>query len=56
MALDKTPGKKAFASNVAELIRSYKAKGTIGKSTPSSKAEARKKALAIAFDIKGSKE
>ena len=55
MPLNQSTSKKAFAGNVAELIRSYKAKGSIGSSKPESKEKARKQALAIAFSIKGGK-
>jgi hypothetical protein len=52
MPLNKKKTKKAFQGNVAELIRSFKKSGKIGKSNPSSMDEARKQALAIAFKIK----
>lgn len=52
MPLTQSKSKKAFSSNVGELIHAFKQKGKIGSSKPKSKAEARKQALAIAFGIK----
>lgn len=53
MPLIQSPTKKAFSSNMSELMKSFKKKGRIGNSKPLSPLEARKKALAIAFDVKG---
>jgi len=50
MPLQGGKSKAAFSSNVGELMSSYKAKGTIGKTNPKSKKKARQIALAIAFN------
>lgn len=55
MPLSKSKSKKAFSTNVSELVNAFKKKGRIGSSKPKNKGEARKQALAIAFKIKGGK-
>jgi len=55
MPLQKGSSQAAFSGNISELMHSFKKKGKIGTSTPSSKAKARKQALAIAFEMKGKK-
>jgi len=55
MPLIKERTKEAFEKNVAELIRSYKRKGTIGRAHPKSLAKARKMAVAIAFQVRRGK-
>lgn len=55
MPLQKGSSKKAFSSNVSELMHSYKKKGKIGTSTPASKGKARKQAVAIAFNMRSPK-
>lgn len=52
MPLKKKKTQKAFDSNVAELIRSWKKTGKIGHAHPRTMAKARKIALAIAYSIK----
>lgn len=52
MPLQAGKSKEAFASNVAELIRTYKSKGKIGHTRPKSAKHARKIALAAAFSKK----
>jgi hypothetical protein len=52
MPLKEGKSQKTFSSNVEELVHKFKQSGKIGKSTPSSKAKARKQAVAIAFDMK----
>ncbi len=48
-------GKKAFDSNVSELIATYRKTGKIGNSRPAGADKARKQALAIAFNVKRKK-
>jgi hypothetical protein len=49
--------KNASVGNItSELVHSWRKKGTIGTSSPSSELEARKQALAIAFNIKRKKK
>lgn len=49
MPLDQSPSNKARSSNIGEIVKSYKQKGTIGTSTPKSDVAAQKQAEAIAF-------
>lgn len=49
MPLSSGRGKKAHGKNVAELVRNFKAKGTIGHSKPPSMEAALKQANAIAY-------
>ena len=53
MPLIHSKSKKAFGQNVSELMKAYKQKKHIGTGPNESKAKARKRALAIAFGIKG---
>ena len=55
MPLIHSSSKAAFGKNVSELMHSFKEKGKIGTSPKESKAKARKRALAIAFGLKGGK-
>lgn len=49
MPLKKGKSDAVFSANVAEILRSYKKKGTIGSSKPKTVADARRQALAIAY-------
>lgn len=49
MPLIQSPSNKARSSNIAEVYKSYKAKGTIGNTRPKSDEQARKIAEAIAY-------
>lgn len=49
MPLLQSKSKKAFSSNISEVIHSYRDKGTIGKIHPKSAEHARKIAIAIAY-------
>lgn len=49
MPLQAGKSKKAFVGNIRELMHSFKRKGKIGTSTPSSPAKANKQAVAIAY-------
>lgn len=49
MPLINSSSNKARSANIAEIERSYKAKGTIGSSAPKSDQAAQKQAQAIAF-------
>lgn len=49
MPLIDSASNKARSANIAEIERSYKAKGKIGSSTPKSDEAAQKQAQAIAF-------
>jgi hypothetical protein len=53
MPLEQSKTKEAFGRNLSELMRTFKRKGSIGSSGKLTKEEARKRALAIAFKIKG---
>jgi hypothetical protein len=55
MPLEHSKSKEAFGKNVSDLMHSFKQKGRIGNSPKESKIKARKRALAIAFGIKGGK-
>lgn len=48
MPLKSGKGKKVISSNIKETMQSFKKKGTIGTSTPSSTKAAQKQAAAIA--------
>ena len=50
MSLVKGKSRDAISRNVAELVRTYKSRGQIGKTKPKSAAHARKIAVAIAHD------
>ncbi len=52
MPLQKGGSREAFRSNVAEMLRSWKSKGSLGNDAIKSYGKARKKALAIAFRVK----
>ncbi len=52
MPLQKGSSKKAFESNMSELMTSFHKSGRIGTSKPSTAEKARKQALAIAFEMK----
>lgn len=56
MPLDKSKSKKAFKSNVKELVDTYEDKGKIGTSKPKSKKAAIKQAVAISYSIKRKKK
>lgn len=49
MPLKPGRSKEVIQENIAELIRSYKRKGKIGKTRPRNLAHARRMAVAIAF-------
>lgn len=49
MPLIKSKSKKAFRSNVKELVNAYKEKGKIGTSKPKSKKAAIRQAIAISY-------
>lgn len=49
MPLASGKSKAAFSANVAELMRTYAAKGKIGNSAPASKGKAVKQSVAIAY-------
>jgi hypothetical protein len=49
MPLASGSSKKTVSSNIAEIMRSYHKKGSIGTSRPKSKSKAMKQAAAIAF-------
>lgn len=49
MPLIDSASNKARSANIAEIERSYKAKGSIGTSKPKSDAAAQKQAEAIAY-------
>ncbi len=51
MPLSKGKSKKAFGSNVKELVDTYKSKGKIGTSHPKNKKAAIKQAVAIAYSV-----
>lgn len=42
-------GKQTLSSNIDELMKSWKEKGTIGTSTPKSKKAAQRQAIAISY-------
>lgn len=44
--------RRSVAANIAEILRSYKETGEIGKSKPKSMAEARRQAAKIAYEVK----
>ena len=50
MPLKKGKTDKIIGDNISELMGSYKKKGKIGNSTPSSKKKAHKQAVAIALN------
>ena len=52
MPLKKGKSKKAFESNVKELVETYKRTGSIGGSSPRSEEQARRQAVAIAYEQK----
>lgn len=49
MPLINSPSDAARSQNIAEMIKSFKRKGSIGKTKPKSGAHARKIAIAAAF-------
>lgn len=49
MPLKKGSSEATISSNIAECIKSYKEKGTIGNTTPTSMAHARKICAAAAY-------
>jgi hypothetical protein len=49
MPLAEGSSKKTISSNIAEIMRSYHKKGSIGTSHPKSGKKAQKQAAAIAF-------
>jgi hypothetical protein len=53
MPLKKGTSKKAISANVKELMSTYKGKGKIGTSKPTSKKKAQKQAVAIALSKAG---
>lgn len=55
MPLSSGKSKKAFNWNVRELLHKYKKTGKIGNSSPEDVENARKQALAIAFEKKRGK-
>lgn len=52
MPLIKSGSEEALSNNIAEIIRSYKQTGKIGKASPSSLAKARKMAIAASYSNK----
>ena len=56
MPLKKGTSKKTVSSNIKELMGSYKKKGKIGTSRPTSKKRAQKQAVAIALSQKKREE
>lgn len=55
MPLKKGSSDKTFAENMSEMMASFKRKGSLGGEAIDSMKKARKKALAIAFNVKGKK-
>lgn len=53
MPLKSGSSKKTISSNIGEMVRSYKKKGTLGTSKPKSTAAAVKQAAAIAYEKAG---
>lgn len=53
MPLPRGSSSETFSKNVSELMSAYKQKGHIGTGPKEGKAKARKRALAIAFSMKG---
>ena len=49
MPIRKGKSKRTVSNNIAEIVNSYKAKGTIGTSKPKSKKKAQQQAIAIAL-------
>ena len=49
MPLERGKGKNVIRANVRELMHAFEGKGKIGTSTPRSKEEAKKQAVAIAL-------
>lgn len=50
MPIKKGRNKKTVSNNIAEVMNSYKQKGTIGTSKPKSKKKAQAQAIAIALN------
>ena len=48
--------KASMSTNISEIMRSYKSKGTIGNSKPKNDKRALKQALAIAYKEKGERK
>ncbi len=55
MPLIKSASKDARNENIHEMLKSYKAKGSIGKSKPKNFKKAVEQASAIAYDIQRKK-
>lgn len=53
MPLKRGSSPKTISSNIGEMVRSYKKKGSIGTSEPKSVSAAVKQAAAIAYDKAG---
>lgn len=53
MPLKSGSSKKTISSNIGEMVRSYKKKGSIGTSKPKSTTAAVKQAAAIAYEKAG---
>ena len=48
-------GKNSMGSNISELIDTFQRKGKIGNSTPKTKDQARRQAIAISYRLAGKK-
>lgn len=55
MPLKSGKSKKTISGNIQEMMRSYKAKGSIGNTSPKSTAKAQKIAVAAAYNKAGKK-